>query len=104
MSKLLKLAGALLALTIGGLPAFAGSLGVGREATTAEIAAWNIDVAPDGTAWNLMSPGLDVLRASYRDGGPRRKLLEPGQVLGVGRRAARGIGACLPSPVSVSLA
>jgi uncharacterized protein len=38
------------------------------------------DVAPDGTAFNLMSPGLDVLRASYRDGGPRRKLLDPGQV------------------------
>ena len=38
------------------------------------------DVAPDGTAWNLMSPGLDVLRASYRDGGPERKLLEPGRV------------------------
>jgi putative CocE/NonD family hydrolase len=38
------------------------------------------DVAPDGTAFNLMSPGLDVLRASYRDGGPTRKLLEPGRV------------------------
>ncbi len=38
------------------------------------------DVAPDETAWNLMSPGLDVLRASYRDGGPERKLLEPGRV------------------------
>ena len=25
-----------------------------------------LDVAPDGTAFNLMSPGLDVLRASYR--------------------------------------
>jgi predicted acyl esterase len=37
-------------------------------------------VAPDGTAFNLMSPGLDVLRASYRDGGPERKLLELGQV------------------------
>jgi hypothetical protein len=38
------------------------------------------DVAPDGTAFNLMSPGLDVLRASYRDGGPARHLLEPGRV------------------------
>jgi putative CocE/NonD family hydrolase len=38
------------------------------------------DVAPDGTAWNLMSPGLNVLRASYRDGGPHRKLLEPGTI------------------------
>jgi uncharacterized protein len=27
-----------------------------------------LDVAPDGTAYNLMSPGLDVQRASYRDG------------------------------------
>jgi hypothetical protein len=26
-----------------------------------------IDVAPVGTAFNLMSPGLDVLRASYRN-------------------------------------
>jgi putative CocE/NonD family hydrolase len=33
------------------------------------------DVAPDGTSWNLMSSGLDVQRASYRDGGPERKLL-----------------------------
>jgi len=37
------------------------------------------DVAPDGTAWSLMSPGLDVLRASYRDGGPERKLLRTGE-------------------------
>jgi putative CocE/NonD family hydrolase len=37
------------------------------------------DVAPDGTSWNLMSPGLDVQRASYRDGGPERKLLKPGE-------------------------
>ena len=38
------------------------------------------DVAPDGTAFNVMSPGLDLLRASYRDGGPERKLLVPGRV------------------------
>ncbi|MEZ4586597.1 MAG: CocE/NonD family hydrolase [Gemmatimonadales bacterium] len=36
------------------------------------------DVAPDGTAWSLMSPGLDGMRASYRDG--RRSLLEPDRV------------------------
>ncbi len=29
-------------------PAFAGKLGLGREATQAEIAAWDIDVRPDG--------------------------------------------------------
>ncbi len=38
------------------------------------------DVLPDGTAWNLSSPGTDVVRASERDGGPERKLLEPGEV------------------------
>ncbi|HET7295119.1 MAG TPA: CocE/NonD family hydrolase [Vicinamibacteria bacterium] len=37
------------------------------------------DVAPDGTAYNLMSPGLDLMRASYRDGGPERKPLEAGK-------------------------
>jgi putative CocE/NonD family hydrolase len=39
-----------------------------------------LDVAPDGTAYNLMSPGLDVLRASYRDLQRGRQLLKPGQV------------------------
>lgn len=29
-------------------PALAGKLGIGREATQAEIAAWDIDVRPDG--------------------------------------------------------
>jgi uncharacterized protein len=39
-----------------------------------------LDVAPDGTALNLMSPGLDVLRASYRDLQRGRQLLTPGQI------------------------
>jgi hypothetical protein len=39
-----------------------------------------LDVAPDGTAFNLMSPGLDVLRASHRNGTPTRDLLEHGTV------------------------
>jgi putative CocE/NonD family hydrolase len=39
-----------------------------------------IDVAPDGTAFNLMSPGLDVLRASYRNASLKPELLTPGQV------------------------
>jgi uncharacterized protein len=39
-----------------------------------------LDVAPDGTAFNLMSPGLDVLRASYRDMSKGRQWLEPGSV------------------------
>jgi uncharacterized protein len=38
------------------------------------------DVEPNGTAWNLMSPGLDVIRASYRDTTAGRQLLTPGKV------------------------
>lgn len=38
------------------------------------------DVAPDGTAFNLMSPGLDVLRASYRDLVRGRQWLEPEKI------------------------
>jgi putative CocE/NonD family hydrolase len=38
------------------------------------------DVYPDGRAINLMSPGNDVLRASYRLGDHRRELLTPGSV------------------------
>jgi hypothetical protein len=39
-----------------------------------------LDVAPDGTAFNLMSPGLEVARASYRDVAKGRQLLQPGRV------------------------
>ncbi len=39
-----------------------------------------LDVYPDGRAINLMSPGADSLRASYRDAGNGRQLLEPGAV------------------------
>ncbi len=39
-----------------------------------------LDVAPDGTAFNLMSPGNDVLRASYRESPHGRQLLQPGQI------------------------
>ena len=34
---------------------------------------------PDGRAFNLMSPGNDVLRASYRDSAAGPKPLEPGR-------------------------
>jgi len=50
------------------------------DASDVDIWVKLFDVAPDGTAFNLMSPGLDVLRASYRNGGPRRQLLRPGRV------------------------
>ena len=39
-----------------------------------------LDVAPDGTAFNLMSPGLDVVRASYRDLKVGRQWLTPGRI------------------------
>ena len=41
-----------------------------------------LDVAPDGTAFNLMSPGPDVQRASYRSG-TKRELLKPGGVYAI---------------------
>lgn len=39
-----------------------------------------LDVFPDGAAYNLMSPGLDVLRASYRNESLTPELLEPGKI------------------------
>ncbi len=39
------------------------------------------DVLPDGTAWNLSSPGTDVLRASERDGGAAPEPLAPGEIV-----------------------
>jgi len=39
-----------------------------------------LDVAPDGGAINLMSPGLDVERASYRDLSRGKQLLLPGKI------------------------
>ena len=37
------------------------------------------DVAPDGTSYNLMGPGLDVMRASLSANPSVRKLLDPGK-------------------------
>ena len=39
-----------------------------------------LDVAPDGTAFNLMSPGLDVLRASYRNEKLQPEYLKPDSI------------------------
>ena len=43
-----------------------------------------LDLAPDGTAFNLMSPGLDVQRASYREMKRGRQLLRPGKIYELG--------------------
>jgi putative CocE/NonD family hydrolase len=40
-----------------------------------------LDVHPDGRAFNLMSPTVEVLRARYRNGEARVDLLEPGKVV-----------------------
>ena len=40
-----------------------------------------LDVAPDGTAFNIESAGHEVLRASYRDMTMGRKLLKPGEIV-----------------------
>jgi hypothetical protein len=39
------------------------------------------DVAPDGRAWNLSTPGTALQRASYRDGGPERRLVRRGETV-----------------------
>ena len=44
------------------------TLFVSTDAPDADVWLRLFDVAPDGTAWNLMSPGLDVRRLSTRPG------------------------------------
>jgi predicted acyl esterase len=39
-----------------------------------------LDVASDGAAFNVMGPGLDVLRASYRNLRKGRQLVAPNRV------------------------
>jgi len=61
-----------------------GSLGaevyLAADAPDTDLWVRVLDVAPDGTAYNLMAPGSDVLRASYRNRTARRSLLKPGCV------------------------
>jgi len=53
------------------------------SATCRDLDLWVrlLDVAPEGTAFNLMSPGLDVLRASYRNESPQPEYLKSGQII-----------------------
>jgi uncharacterized protein len=53
------------------------------SATVPDFDLWVhlFDVAPNGTAWNLSTPGTALQRASYRDGGPERKLVKPGETV-----------------------
>jgi putative CocE/NonD family hydrolase len=55
-----------------------------------------LDVHPDGKAYNLMSPTLEVLRARYRNGEDRPELLEPRRIVKL--RLANGITSNLFKP------
>ena len=52
------------------------------SADVADLDLWVrlLDVSPEGTAYNLMSPGLDVLRASYRHERRTPERLTPGRI------------------------
>ena len=53
------------------------------SATVPDFDLWAqlFDVAPDGTAWNLSTAGTALQRASYRGGGPQRRLIKPGETV-----------------------
>jgi uncharacterized protein len=53
---------------------------VSADAPDTDLWVRLLDIAPDGTAFNLMSPGLDVLRASYRNEKLQPELLKPGEI------------------------
>ena len=54
-------------------------LWVSSSAPDTDFVVRLLDVHPDGKAYNLMSPTLEVLRARYRNGEDRPELLEPGR-------------------------
>lgn len=53
---------------------------VSVNAPDADLWVRLLDVAPDGGAWNLMSPGLDVQRLSYRNHKVAQELLTPNNI------------------------
>jgi putative CocE/NonD family hydrolase len=56
----------------------AAAMFVSVDAPDTDLWVKILDVHPDGTAYNVMSAGLDVVRASYRNRRPERELLQPG--------------------------
>ncbi|HEX7938004.1 MAG TPA: CocE/NonD family hydrolase, partial [Gemmatimonadaceae bacterium] len=60
--------------------AMRAEISVSVDAPDVDVWVKVYDVAPDGTAFNLMNPGNDVLRASYRNASNTRELLEPGRI------------------------
>ena len=66
MSKFLNLATAGV-LIVMAAPAFAESYGLGREALPEEIAAWDLDVSPDGTGLPPGSGSVEDGEAIFAD-------------------------------------
>jgi len=54
-------------------------LWVASSAPDTDFVARVLDVEPDGPAWNLMSPTLEVIRARYRNGEREPELMSPGR-------------------------
>jgi putative CocE/NonD family hydrolase len=65
------------------LGALTGSLYVRLDRPDADLYLKVLDVAPNGTAYNLMSPGQEVMRISYRHRTSTRENVTPGQVVRV---------------------
>jgi putative CocE/NonD family hydrolase len=54
-------------------------LWISSSATDTDFVARLLDVEPDGPAWNLMSPTLEVMRARYRESEREPELMTPGR-------------------------
>ena len=79
-SDLLRFETAPLDSTIEVLGAMRAEVFLETDARDVDLYVQVYDVAPDGTAYNLMSPGLTVLRASLRNPRAGRQLLTRGRV------------------------
>ncbi len=109
MSRSLKigLAAALIAgASISG-PAFAGDFGLGREATPDEVAAWDIDVRPDGVGLpegqgsveegeEVFSDNCAVCHGDFGEGVDRWLVLAGGQGTLTNDRPIKTIGSYWP--------
>ena len=104
MSKSLKLA-ALAALI--SAPAFADGFGIGREATPDEVAAWDIDIRPDGTGLpdgsgnaidgeEVYAERCAVCHGDFGEGADRWPVLAGGQDTLAGDRPVKTIGSYWP--------
>ena len=67
MSKFLKSAGLIAALGLVASPALAEKLGLGRAAQPEEIAAWDLDVSPDGTGLPVGSGDVETGEALFSE-------------------------------------